>query len=156
MTLKPNRHGPFTKGLAITNYSNDLRFFFFEVDLPYVSDEFQAVLDVYEHNGLDVLVHKTGNGWHFISPTLVTKEEWKHYHEILKGINKKCPMTTLRIEPNKYPQEREIWYIYDRFYYRFSDRPNSVELSNLLNKWFKTDFKGTITTELKLVRYPLP
>ena len=74
----------------------------------------------------------------------------------LKEINKKCPMTTLRWLPNKYPNESEIWYTNEYRIDPNNSRRNSDEFSKLLNKIFQTHFEGTINTDLKFVRYPLP
>lgn len=156
MTLKLNRSNKYTRGLVVTMHDNPYRFFFFELDLNWQGYAFGRVKQTYINHGLDLLIHRTGAGWHFLSPTLISKDEWKAFHQELKDLNKKCPMTTLRIEPNKYPDEKDIWYICDYFYCRFHDRPNSIELSQLLNKWFETKFEGTLKTDLKLVRYPLP
>ena len=156
--MKKNRSNRFTEGLAITNKTNNGRFFFFELDKPFNQVFFDRILDVYRCFHLDVLVHRTGNGWHWISPTLLSKEGWKIIHLLLKDINKKCPMTTLRIAPNKYPNEKDYWFNASHWHFHDNDlNSNSIELTNLLNVWFKTDFrKGAIVTELKRVRYPLP
>ena len=114
------------------------------------------VMDVYQRFGCDLIVHRSGNGWHFLSPTLLNLQDWKEAMKELKEINKKCPMTTLRWLPNKYPNEREIWFTFEHRNSSHNIRRNSLELSQLLNKTFKTDFEGTIETELKFVRYPLP
>ena len=156
-TLKKNRNGPWTRGLAITNKTNDLRFCFFEIDKPQ-SGYFFRILGIYQQFGLDVCTHRTGNGLHFISPTLVSKEAWKAFHKELKSINPKCPMTTLRIESNKYPNEAEIWFCGQWHNFALGGRC-SIELLNLLRTWFHL-FCSTPAipehTDLKFVRYPLP
>ena len=154
--MKKNRSNKFTQGIVITNNTNDKRFLFFEVDKPLNEAHFSKVIDVYLRFGCDVLVHRTGNGWHFLSPTLLNLQDWKEAMKELKEINKKCPMTTLRWIPNKYPNESEIWFTFEHRDNTHNIRRNSLELSQLLNKTFKTDFEGSIETELKFVRYPLP
>ncbi len=154
---KKNRSNRFTNGLAITNKTNDARFFFFETDRPFNKEHFDRLVDVYRHFELDVVVHRTGNGWHWLSPTLLSKKGWKTVMDNVKDINTKCPMTTLRIEPNKYPNEKDIWFTTSVWYN--ADQhiySNSIELANELNVWFKTKFRGFMNTELKFVRYPLP
>ena len=154
--MKKNRSNKFTQGIVITNHTNEKRFLFFEIDKPLNGIHFEKVMNVYHRFGCDVLVHRSGNGWHFLSPTLLDVETWKEAMKELKDINKKCPQTTLRWIPNKYPQESEIWYNhYDRVDPNNIGR-NSDELSKLLNHTFHTSFEGTIQTELKFVRYPLP
>ncbi len=154
--LKKNRSNKFTQGIVITNNTNDKRFLFFELDKGYTQEEKQEVLDVYRFHGLDVLIHRTSSGIHFISPTLIELQTWKEAMNKLKEINKKCPMTTLRWLPNKYPNEAEIWYTSE---YRSDPnnlRNNSNQLCTLLNHSFRSNFVGTIDTDLKFVRYPLP
>ena len=153
--MKKNRSNKFTQGIVITNDTNDKRFLFFELDNP-SSKQLEDVKDVYRRYGLDFCYHRSGNGIHFISPTLLSVETWKEIMGKLKHINKKCPMTTLRWIPNKYPNEREVWFTSQHWCDPNNLRRNSLELSQLLNKTFKTDFEGTIQTELKFVRYPLP
>jgi len=154
--MKKNRSNKFTQGIVITNYTNNKRFLFFELDKPLNQAHFSRVVDVYLRFGCDVLIHRSGNGWHFISPTLLDLQEWREAIKALKDINKKCPMTTLRWIPNKYPNESEIWY--NNEYRRDPNnfRRNSDEFSKLLNHVFHSRFTGLVQTELKFVRYPLP
>ena len=162
--MKTNRSNRFTQGIVITNNTNDKRFLFFELDHPITPEQKQKVLDVYRSFGLDVLWHRTGNGIHFLSPTLITLETWKEAIALLKDINKKCPMTTLRWLDNdgikrgewKYPFEPEIWFTNEFRSDPLNIRRNSDELSNELNQKFHSDFMGNVSTELKFVRYPLP
>ena len=154
--MKKNRSNKFTTGLVITNESNDQRFLFFELDNPFDQKEYDLVFGIYKSAGLDVCCHRTGNGLHFLSPTLISVKDWKGLMAILKTINKKCPMTTLRWIHNKYPYEREIWFSATFWSDPHNIRRNSNELSTLLNKMFNTDFLGIISTDLKFVRYPLP
>ena len=154
MTLKHDRSNRFTQGIVCTLKDSKSRFCFFEIDL---ADQHygDAVLAQYRLFKLDVLWHRTGNGRHFLSPTCVSKEIWKAFMEPLKHINPKCPMTTLRIKPNKYPNEEQIWYNYAYFTNRNLSR-NSQEMCRLLNRLFHTSFLGNVQTELKFVWYPLP
>ena len=154
--MKKNRSNKFTQGIVITNNTNNLRFLFFELDKPLNPTHFSLILDVYQRFGCDVLIHRTGNGWHFLSPTLLDIPTWKEAMSQLRHINKKCPMTTLRWIHGKYPNESEIWFTSQHRDNTHNIRRNSLELSQLLNKTFKTDFEGIIETELKFVRYPLP
>ena len=153
--MKKNRSNKFTQGIVITNNTNDKRFLFFELDRPY-NGEISKVRDVYRYYGLDLLIHRTGDGIHFISPTLINVETWKKAIAKLKDINKKCPMTTLRWLPNKHPNKDQVWYTSDHWTDFNNTRNNSSQLCLLLNKNFKSDFIGTIDTDLKFVRYPLP
>ena len=154
--LKKNRSNKYTTGLVITNNTNNNRFLFFELDNPFNQEDYDKVFGIYQSFGLDVLCHRTGNGLHFLSPTLIDVETWKEAMKELKEINKKCPMTTLRWWPNKHNFEDKIWISATFWSDPNNIRRNSNELSTLLNKTFKTDFIGTVTTDLKFVRYPLP
>ena len=68
----------------------------------------------------------------------------------------------MRVENNKYPNEADIWYLYE--WYNFNrDRDNSIECLNFLNKmWNIPDeelhiyLNANVHTDLKFVRYPLP
>ena len=76
---------------------------------------------------------------------------------VVKDVNTKCPMITLRIEPNKYPNENEIWYSNDCGYHcECPQLANSDALVNRLNFWFGTDFVGELPTILRFIKYPLP
>ncbi len=154
--MKKNRSNKFTQGIVITNNTNDKRFLFFEIDKPLNEAHFSKIIDVYLRYGCDLLIHRTGNGWHFLSPTLIDVSTWKEAMSELKEINKKCPCTTMRWIPNKYPQESSIWFNYDTRIDINNTRRNSNEFSQLLNKVFGSSFEGTINTDLKFVRYPLP
>ena len=154
--MKKNRSNRFTQGLVITNNTNNDRFLFFELDNPIDIEDKQRVIDVYRRYGLDILIHRTGNGLHFISPTPISVETWKEAMMPLKNINKKCSMTTLRWIPNKHPNEDQVWFKSERWYGFNNIRRNSDQLSKLLNKTFDCVFEGTVDTDLKFVRYPLP
>ncbi len=154
--MKKNRSNNWTTGLACTIANSDLRFVLFDLDKPYSSVNFNRIVDAYKSRELDLLVHRTSGGWHFISVTLVDKKTWKDIMFELNDINPKCPHTTLRIDPNKYPDEKLIWFNSSVGYFINNKDCNSKELSNLLNKWFGARFEGSISTELKFVKYPLP
>ena len=154
--MKKNRSNKFTQGIVITNHTNELRFLFFEIDKPLNKAHFSMVIDVYKRFGADVLIHRTGNGWHFLSPTLIDLATWKEAMNELKEINKKCPCVTMRWIPNKYPNEDRIWF--NSVWRNDSNnaRRNSDQFSKLLNKVFRSEFTGLVQTDLKFVRYPLP
>ena len=138
------------------NY-DELRFLFFETDIPYNSEDYGRIIKVYESNNLDLLVHNTGGGGqHFISPTLVEKKKWKEMIDVLHDINPRFPALCLRIKPNKYVNESDMWYRASVGYKGKTDYRNSFELCLLLNWWFNSEFKGSIPTQLKMRNYPLP
>ncbi len=147
-----------TQGLAITNNTNDARFFFFEIDFPFIQEEHDKILETYAKFGIDVLVHRSFAGIHYISPTLLSKEGRLLAMLDLQKINKRCPCVTLRTLPNKYPNEDLIWYSKAKAYYNNEDPylTNSKQLKNLLNHWFGSHFDGLVDTDLKFVKYNLP
>ncbi len=144
------------------NYAN-YRFFFFETDKPYNQEHFTRIIKTYESHRLDLLIHNTGGGGqHFISPTLITVKEWKRMIDELKDINPRFPALVLRLIPNKYVDEAEVWrkskvYTFEGSGYTdLNTFANSFELCNLLNKGFGSQFKGLVKTDLKIRTYPLP
>ena len=72
----------FTKGLVCTILNEDQtknkekKLFFFEID-THDNNLLIKILDVYEKYSLDVIFHKTFQGYHFISPTLINLENGK-------------------------------------------------------------------------------
>ena len=161
--MKKNRSNRWTKGITSTLSPSDplyhhVRFFFFETDSPFNEDNHNMIVRTYEHHNLDLLIHRTGHsgGIHYISPTYVTKEEWKEYHQELKGINMKCPMTTLRWINNKYPNE-DSWFTSKHYHFNLEPLNNSPELCYLINHIWDSDFIGLAPPSIiRFVRYPLP
>lgn len=146
-----------TEGLCNTfrNFK-EIRTFFYELDTEMIQ-HLQKVKDVYERENLDYMIHRTGSkGYHFLSPTIITKKRWIRLMRELKDVNPKCPMTTLRTEPNKYPNESESWYRFEKFEGLGNIKFNSLEMCQYLFKIFRCHFQGLVPTELKIVHYPLP
>ena len=145
------------KGLVITNESNDYRFFFFELDNPIIIDEYLRVCDVFEYYHLDYCLHRSGHGLHWISPTFITTQEWKEIRDALKDINVDCPQICMRWSPNKYVNEKLVWYVNSCRNHNDNNIANSIQLCNLLNQLFKPTipFKGLIDADLNFVHYPL-
>jgi hypothetical protein len=145
----------YTKGLVCTFADNPLRTFFFEVDEEH-REFYTDVCNLYNLEELDFIVHRTGGGgYHFISPTMISLGRWKALHEELKHINTECPMITLRMQPNKHPNEEQVWY--NSHVEKFNTIPsqNNLQMCNYLNKIFGSDFKGTGAGEIRIVDYPL-
>ncbi len=154
--LKQNRSNRYTKGLVCTYADSPLRSFFFELDKEH-REFYQDVCNLYALEELDYIVHRTGGGgFHFISPTMIPVLAWKSLHAELKEINKECPMTTLRIEPNKYPNEDLVWYNSHAEVMNADESENNLEMCQYLNKIFGVKFVGKAKGTMKIVRYPLP
>ena len=134
------------------NYDK-LTFFFFELDEPFNAVHYYRICGLYQHHRTDFLVHRSGNGLHFISPTLIDPQEWKKMMAQVKDINPRCPQNALRWKNNKYVEEKDIWFSSSAGYCNDGSRSNSYELVNLLNSFFHTTFKGNYPTQLKLTPY---
>lgn len=154
---KKNRSDKYTTGLCMTiKESKELRFLFFELDKEHLN-YYNKVCEFYQIKKLDVLIHRTGSGgYHFLSPTLIQKTEWKKLHGELSQINKSCPMITLRVKPNKYPNEKEIWYRFIHFKFKENIPYNNNNICVYLNHIWKSDFDGLQQDNIVIVNYPLP
>lgn len=168
--MKRGRSNQFTTGLCNTfENCKDLKTLFFEVDhydprtesitpIEVYNQEIKQVIALFAKYKLDLLVHSTKNGMHFLSPTMLPKSVWKQAIDEIRHINTKCPMNTLRIEPNKYPNENEFWYRFNAVYIHGNFTRNNFNMCNYLNKIFGCHFVGSQDNnqKLKIVRYPLP
>ena len=175
--MKKNRSSIWTDGIcntlkndktAFTNskYKN-LKMVFFELDYTIETLEdklsyFHArntlkVKNTYKKFELDYFIHKTGNGIHFLSPTLIDKILYKKFMNELKDINTKCPMTCMRTKPNKYENEKDYFYKIQRLEkFPNNKKSNCLEMCNFLNSTFNTDFEGSHKGSIIKVKYPLP
>lgn len=84
------------------------RYLFFEIDTK-DAEIFSKVINHYFHNGLDCYWHETANGFHFYSLAPIDKQTHWQLIRYLKPLNPLCPLTTLRILPNKYENEEPLW-----------------------------------------------
>ncbi len=133
-----------------------LRLFLFETDHPFNEWHHSRILEQYRLNDLDCLFHRSCRGLHYISPTPVTAKTWKIMHSELKDINPKCPLVCLRVKPNKYVNEKEIWYNSGVIFNNPDPvNNNSDTISNFLNKIWKCNFEGDIPFMLNLVNYTI-
>ena len=153
--MKKNRSDVYTDGLCNTFINHEGRTLFFELDSPSGNDIFRT-LCVYSDYSLACVAHFTGNGIHFLSPTILDKETWKEAIDELKDLNPKCPMTTLRIQGNKHPSE--VFYFYKPIFtlHESPPRKNSKQMAEKLNNLFGTRFNAEVDAGPKMVRYPLP
>ena len=144
----------YTKGLVNQiDKDKNKKMFFFEIDSHDIK-LVDLILEVYEKYELTVVYHKTKMGYHFISPTLLNLTMWKMIHKELIDINPTCPMITLRVEGNKYPNELN-------YFYKAGVKINCHQEKNVksiclfLNKVFDFEPKlgGLIEGDLQLVSY---
>ena len=127
------------------------KLFFFEVDTKDIN-QISYILDIYKHNHLTVLYHQTQMGYHFLSPTLIDLRRWQQIHKSLLFLNKKCPMITMRVKGNKYPNEESLFYRYQVKEY-CSPSENVKSICLFLNKIFGSELQGTLEGELQTVTY---
>ena len=129
------------------------KLFFFEID-NHTQKDLDLVLVTYKKYNLTVLFHPTKMGYHFISPTLLTLDEWKTIHKELIHLNRKCPMITLRCLANKYENESDYFYTYEvRNDSTFTDFRNVKSVCTFLNKTFGSDIIGKLKGEIQTVKY---
>jgi len=165
--MKKNRSNTFTDGICNTlKNDKNLKMVFFELDynseiknhtLFSFSKQFDKIKNTYEKFELDYFIHRTGNGYHFLSPTLIDKILYKKFMNCLSDINTKCPMTTLRTKPNKYENEKDYFYnIVEIKKFSNNKKANCLEMCNFLNETFNTNFEGSHKGSIIKVKYPLP
>ena len=157
MKLIPTRE-KYTSAISSRLHKEDINygklcFFFFELDEPFNAKHYYRICELYRQFGLDFLCHRTGNGLHFLSPSLIEYSTWKKMMNEVKDINPRCPQINLRWKNNKYVQEKEIWFNSSCRNYNDGSKPNSYELVNLLNSFFHTEFKGNYPTVIKFNQY---
>lgn len=90
------------------HFKSDYRYLFWEIDNKEES-ELDKVLAIYNYLLLPVYVHETMRGYHFISIKPVRKDVWQYAISKLRETNLSYPPITLRILPNKYEGESEVW-----------------------------------------------
>ena len=160
--MKKNRSNTFTNGICNTlKNDKNLKMVFFELDLEInkllKDSNRNKVKNTYEKFELDYFIHVTGNGIHFLSPTLIDKIIYKKFMNELKDINTKCPMTCMRTKPNKYKNEKDYFFeIVEIKKFPNNKKSNCLEMCNFLNSTFNTDFEGTHKGKIIKVKYPLP
>ena len=160
--MKKNRSNIFTDGICNTlKDDKNLKMVFFELDfigeMGINAKHFKKVIETYHKFELAYFIHRTGNGFHFLSPTLIDKILYKKFMNVLKDINPSCPCTTMRTKPNKYENEKDYFYnIIEIKKFSNNKKANCKEMCNFLNETFKTNFKGTHKGKIIRVKYPLP
>lgn len=121
------------------------RYLFFELDIK-DKQTFDYVISVYQSNGLSVYWRESGKGYHFISLDPLPVDKWKLLVSILRPYNLNYPPITIRIKPNKYVNEAELWKNYDVY-------GNDSNLK-LFATWVRQQRLGLIAKYYFVVRYP--
>lgn len=86
----------------------DSRYTFFELDSKSVKD-LRIVFNAYMDYLNSVYIHETMKGFHFFNLKPVDKASYGLMMRQIKHLNTECPMTTLRILPNKWIGESRLW-----------------------------------------------
>ena len=84
------------------------RYMHWEID-EHSEELLTEVMAIYSRLGLPVYVHKTMRGYHFICVKPIEESLWQYSVNTLRKTNISYPPITLRINPNKYVGEEEIF-----------------------------------------------
>lgn len=123
----------------------DSRYTLFELDNKNIS-QLHEVLDVYDKYLHSVYVHETLKGFHFYNLTPIDKELYGRILREIKHLNTECPMTTLRLFPNKWENEDKYWKM-------GAINGYSPELAKFRD-WLENGKNHMITLNYQVVRYP--
>lgn len=142
------------KGKLKEAINPDLRYLFFELD-SLDEKQLREVLSVYFFNDLPVLYHRTMRGYHFISIKPISNELHAKLISSIKHLNTECPHVTIRIKPNKWKNEDEVFK-------RSSVQigiPSGLDDPYLkktieLQTWMTRQHIGLIKKHYKVVNYP--
>lgn len=88
----------------------EFRYVFFELD-SLATDELNYVLQTYKAFELPVYYHRTMRGWHFLSVKPIEENSYHACMNLIKHLNTACPHITLRIRPNKWVGEMQIFKV---------------------------------------------
>lgn len=121
------------------------RYTFFELDTKDY-DKLHYVLDVYRENLETCYVHELLTGYHFFNFRAIDKEMYGRIIRLLKQLNPLCPLTVLRIIPNKWENEFRYWK-------KSSIIGTSRELEEFKNNLENQDINA-ISQKYEIVNYP--
>ena len=85
------------------------RYLLWEIDTT-DKDVLSIVLQVYKGLNLPVYVHRSLRGYHFLSVKPIQESTWLVAITTLRHTNQTYPPISLRINPNKYEGEKDIFY----------------------------------------------
>lgn len=139
-----------TSGVTIVpKHDIDSRYTFFELDSKNI-DNLHFVLDTYRANLGSCYVHETISGYHFYNFRRISKESYYRIIKLMKHLNPLCPLTVLRIEPNKWQNEARYW--------RKGEIVGSINQDTYELQWFKSMLESQNIQAIKdiyeVVRYP--
>jgi len=137
------------EGKPITD--SRLRYLFFELDSLDEVD-FGIIYEAYFKNRLPFYVHRTMRGYHFLSVKPIAKELHAKIMKSIKPLNPDCPHITIRIKPNKWIGEREVFKV--DAVLSITTEAYYTEKTYQLKKWMERQFIGLIRKNYKVVNYP--
>lgn len=98
-----------TSGITnVPKHNRNARYTFFELDTKDI-DKLHFVLDVYRANLKNCYVHELLSGYHFYNFQPIDKIAYGRIIQLMKFLNPLCPLTVLRIVPNKWKNESRYW-----------------------------------------------
>lgn len=126
----------------------NMRYPYFELDS---GRGMASVLQSYKERQIPVYVHKTMRGYHFLSTVSMITQEYLKWIKPLMHLNPKCPMVTLRIKPNKWIGETEVFNQYDIH----ENNATSDQISRLieLKEMVTKQYIGLLQNKYYVVRY---
>lgn len=130
----------------------NLRYLFWEIDSQ-DKQLLKEVLLVYEYYELDVYVHESMRGYHFISLEELPTKTWGKAVTDLRPTNDMYPPITLRIKPNKY--KRELIAFRRGFIHNNVIDGRTNDKIRELKLWIESQFIGLINKHYYLVTYPM-
>lgn len=125
-----------------------MRYPYFELDSEKGMD---IVLKSYKTLRIPVYVHRTMRGYHFLSTVSMSADEHLIWIKPLMHLNPKCPMVTLRIKPNKWVGESEVFNQFDIH----ENHANTDQISRLieLQQMITKQYIGLLQNKYYLLRY---
>lgn len=87
---------------------SDWRYLFFEIDNKN-TENVNSVIAVFDSLKLPLYYHETMRGYHFFSVKPINWQEWNSAILRLQVLNPKYPPITLRVNANKYPNEKQYF-----------------------------------------------
>lgn len=145
---KPAKVFDIQKGRMKYQTIPNMRYPYFELDS---SRGLVTVLQSYRERKIPVYVHQTMRGYHFLSTVSMTTNDYLEWIKPLMHLNPKCPMVTLRIKPNKWVGETDLWQRYD-IHDNNCDKEQLnrlIELQQMVTK----QYIGLLQNKYYLVRY---
>lgn len=131
---------------------NVYRYLFFELDTK-DQQAINQVLSVYKLQKLPVYYHETMRGYHFLSIKPMIEGAYHFLLSSIKHLNMDCPHVTLRIKPNKWEGESEI---FKRGYVWESPEIDDIAFNRhtrLLARWLEFQHIGLIKKNYFVVHY---